>query len=94
MMDVQYLQIIRDVCIPHNFNISSKTHYTFEGCGFCIFMAQSEVENVVTDNTQPFPITNSLKSQSQKSILTHIWNGFFRSKNENFEKILEHLSKE
>ena len=64
MMDVQYLQIIRYIYIPHNYDVSSKTHYTFEGCGFCIFMAQSEVENVVTDNIQPFPTTNSLKSQS------------------------------
>ena len=64
MMDAQYLQIIRDVCIPHNFDVSSKTHYTFEGCGFCIFMAQYEVENIIIDNIQPFPTANSLKSQS------------------------------
>lgn len=57
-------------------------------------MAQSEVENVVTDNTQLSSTANALKSQSQKSILTRIWNGVFRSKNEDFEKRLEHLSKE
>lgn len=57
-------------------------------------MAQSEVENVVTDNIQPLSTANALKSQPQKSILTRIWNGVFRSKNEDFEKRLEHLSKE
>ena len=84
MMDVQYLQIIRDVYIPHNFDVSSKTRYTFEGYGFCIFMVQFEVENGVTNNTQLLPTANSLKSQPRKSILTRIWNGVFRSKNENF----------
>lgn len=57
-------------------------------------MAQSEVENAVTENTQPVPATNALKSQPRKSILSRIWNGIFRSSNEDFEKRLQHLSKE
>lgn len=57
-------------------------------------MAQSEVENVVTNNTQPVPTTNALISQPQKNILSRIWNGIFRSGKEDFEKRLQHLSKE